>query len=154
MKNGAFLRRESTRFADIIGASCHLKLPFSSEPRGFDNTAFSVRSSVQMSPDAPKMSQATKDILLKVRKMIPPMLEKFHKGTPHPTPRPPSSSYLMYARTNGQSSSNRRQRRLHRSSLFLCHGFRAFGVRYGKSSSAVPMTSLKQTANNPTLRAM
>ncbi len=25
-------------------------------------------------------SQATKDILMKVRKMVPPMLEKFHKG--------------------------------------------------------------------------
>ncbi|PMD41581.1 Ribokinase-like protein [Hyaloscypha variabilis F] len=33
-----------------------------------------------MSPDTPKMSQSTRDILLKVRKMIPPMLEKFHKG--------------------------------------------------------------------------
>jgi hypothetical protein len=39
-----------------------------------------------MSPDTPKMSQSTRDILLKVRKMIPPMLEKFHKGTSlHPT---------------------------------------------------------------------
>jgi ATP-dependent NAD(P)H-hydrate dehydratase len=28
------------------------------------------------------MSQATKEILLKVRKMVPPMLEKFHKGMP------------------------------------------------------------------------
>jgi len=28
-----------------------------------------------------EMSRATKEILLKVRKMVPPMLEKFHKGT-------------------------------------------------------------------------
>ena len=34
-----------------------------------------------MSGESPKMSQATKEILLKVRKMVPPMLEKFHKGT-------------------------------------------------------------------------
>lgn len=27
-----------------------------------------------------KMSSATKDVLSKVRRMIPPMLEKFHKG--------------------------------------------------------------------------
>jgi ATP-dependent NAD(P)H-hydrate dehydratase len=33
-----------------------------------------------MSGESPKMSQATKEILLKVRKMVPPMLEKFHKG--------------------------------------------------------------------------
>jgi hypothetical protein len=34
-----------------------------------------------MSRETPKMSQTTKEILLKVRKMVPPMLEKFHKGT-------------------------------------------------------------------------
>jgi len=28
------------------------------------------------------MSQATKEVLLQVRKMVPPMLEKFHKGRP------------------------------------------------------------------------
>jgi ATP-dependent NAD(P)H-hydrate dehydratase len=28
----------------------------------------------------PKMSSATKDVLSKVQRMIPPMLEKFHKG--------------------------------------------------------------------------
>ena len=33
-----------------------------------------------MSTEYSKMSSATKDILLKVRKMVPPMLEKFHKG--------------------------------------------------------------------------
>jgi len=33
-----------------------------------------------MSEESPKMSQATREILLKVRKMVPPMLEKFHKG--------------------------------------------------------------------------
>lgn len=29
---------------------------------------------------AQKMSKATQDILLKVRKMVPPLLAKFHKG--------------------------------------------------------------------------
>ncbi|TVY46757.1 ATP-dependent (S)-NAD(P)H-hydrate dehydratase [Lachnellula occidentalis] len=33
-----------------------------------------------MSSEPTKMSHATRDILLRVRKMIPPMLEKFHKG--------------------------------------------------------------------------
>ena len=33
-----------------------------------------------MSTESPQMSSATRDILLKVRKMVPPMLEKFHKG--------------------------------------------------------------------------
>jgi len=33
-----------------------------------------------MSDSSPKMSQTTRDILTKVKKMIPPMLEKFHKG--------------------------------------------------------------------------
>jgi hypothetical protein len=28
----------------------------------------------------PKMSSATKDVLAKVQRMVPPMLEKFHKG--------------------------------------------------------------------------
>jgi len=28
----------------------------------------------------PKMSKTTKDLLSKVQKMVPPMLEKFHKG--------------------------------------------------------------------------
>lgn len=28
----------------------------------------------------PNMSPATKDIIARVRQMIPPMLEKFHKG--------------------------------------------------------------------------
>lgn len=30
---------------------------------------------------SPEMSAATKEILGKVRQMVPPMLEKFHKGT-------------------------------------------------------------------------
>ncbi len=33
------------------------------------------------------MSQATKELLMKVRKMVPPMLEKFHKGTLEPCRR-------------------------------------------------------------------
>jgi ATP-dependent NAD(P)H-hydrate dehydratase len=33
-----------------------------------------------MSGQPPEMSPATRDILAKVRKMVPPMLEKFHKG--------------------------------------------------------------------------
>jgi len=33
-----------------------------------------------MSTESPQMSKATKDLLLKVQKMVPPMLEKFHKG--------------------------------------------------------------------------
>jgi ATP-dependent NAD(P)H-hydrate dehydratase len=37
-----------------------------------------------MSPDSstapPNMSPATKDMIARVRQMIPPMLEKFHKG--------------------------------------------------------------------------
>jgi ATP-dependent NAD(P)H-hydrate dehydratase len=28
----------------------------------------------------PNMSPATKDVIARVRQMIPPMLEKFHKG--------------------------------------------------------------------------
>ena len=38
--------------------------------------------SLQMSSEPVKMSAATRDILRKVKKMVPPMLEKFHKGTP------------------------------------------------------------------------
>jgi ATP-dependent NAD(P)H-hydrate dehydratase len=38
-----------------------------------------------MSNESPQMSSATRDILLKVRKMVPPMLEKFHKGNPAAT---------------------------------------------------------------------
>lgn len=34
-----------------------------------------------MMPDQPEMSPATKELLKKVRMMVPPMLEKFHKGT-------------------------------------------------------------------------
>merc|ERR1712093_627455 len=33
-----------------------------------------------MPEETPKMTPTTKDILLEVRKMVPPMLEKFHKG--------------------------------------------------------------------------
>ena len=32
-------------------------------------------------PDSPKMSATTKELLKKVRMIVPPMLEKFHKGT-------------------------------------------------------------------------
>lgn len=38
-----------------------------------------------LSPHAPlpppEMSAATKEMLARVRQMVPPMLEKFHKGT-------------------------------------------------------------------------
>ncbi|KAI9746046.1 MAG: hypothetical protein M1818_000727 [Claussenomyces sp. TS43310] len=34
----------------------------------------------QMPKSSPKMSKATQEILAKVRRMVPPMLEKFHKG--------------------------------------------------------------------------
>lgn len=33
-----------------------------------------------MSAEAPEMSAATRELLGKVRQMVPPMLEKFHKG--------------------------------------------------------------------------
>merc|ERR1711977_454377 len=33
-----------------------------------------------MPEETPKMTPTTKDILLKVQRMVPPMLEKFHKG--------------------------------------------------------------------------
>lgn len=33
-----------------------------------------------MSAESAEMSAATKEILGKVRQMVPPMLEKFHKG--------------------------------------------------------------------------
>lgn len=33
-----------------------------------------------MPEEIAEMSQATKELLLKVRKFVPPMLEKFHKG--------------------------------------------------------------------------
>ena len=33
-----------------------------------------------MSAEAPDMSAATRELLGKVRQMVPPMLEKFHKG--------------------------------------------------------------------------
>jgi hypothetical protein len=44
-------------------------------------TTILMTETPQMSKETPKMSQTTRDILLKVRKMIPPLLEKFHKGT-------------------------------------------------------------------------
>lgn len=38
--------------------------------------------SLEMPGDAPEMSSKTKEILTKVKKMIPPMLQSFHKGKP------------------------------------------------------------------------
>jgi ATP-dependent NAD(P)H-hydrate dehydratase len=32
-------------------------------------------------PEKPEMSSATKELLKKVRMIVPPMLEKFHKGS-------------------------------------------------------------------------
>lgn len=32
-------------------------------------------------PDTPNMSTTTKELLNKVRMIVPPMLDKFHKGT-------------------------------------------------------------------------
>ena len=32
-------------------------------------------------PDSPNMSATTKELLKKVRMIVPPMLDKFHKGT-------------------------------------------------------------------------
>jgi len=71
---------------DIMPSS-HLECDvlFSPNPT---TTTILAKKSPQMSRETPKMSQTTRDILLKVRKMVPPMLEKFHKGatTPPSTP--------------------------------------------------------------------
>lgn len=53
-----------------------------------------------MSAETPQMSRATRDVLMRVRKMIPPMLEKFHKGEiDYPIKHQTSS--LTTGRTNG-----------------------------------------------------
>lgn len=46
----------------------------------FNQLIFHCADNARAMPEAPEMSSATKDILAKVRKMVPPMLEKFHKG--------------------------------------------------------------------------
>jgi len=43
-----------------------------------------AKNKLPMPEEMSEMSQATRDILLKVRKMVPPMLEKFHKGRTPP----------------------------------------------------------------------
>ena len=39
--------------------------------------------------EKPKMSHASKELLKKVRMMVPPMLEKFHKGQAQRNPFDP-----------------------------------------------------------------
>ena len=36
--------------------------------------------------EKPMLSKSSKDVLTKVRYMVPPMLEKFHKGEGEPSP--------------------------------------------------------------------
>jgi len=62
-----------------------------------------------MPGNSPEMSPATRDILMKVRKMVPPMLEKFHKGRAHSTTTLPVTNPLTTLRTNGTDSSYRRK---------------------------------------------
>lgn len=54
--------------------------------------------------EAPKMSPATKELLKKVRMIVPPMLEKFHKGgaVVRPVPR----VLLNESRSIGKSRSH------------------------------------------------
>lgn len=42
-------------------------------------------ASTSSAASPPDMSPATKDMIARVRQMIPPMLEKFHKGAYLPT---------------------------------------------------------------------
>jgi hypothetical protein len=55
----------------------------------------------------------------------------------HLTPPPVLPQNLTTLRSNGQSSSNRRQRRLHRRALLLRHGQRTSRLRYGIALSSL-----------------
>jgi hypothetical protein len=65
-----------------------------------------MSNTAQMSRETPKMSTTTRDILMKVRKMIPPLLEKFHKGAIKTVCL---ARNLTSTRADGQNSGNRRQ---------------------------------------------
>jgi hypothetical protein len=45
----------------------------------------------------PEMSKTTREILAKVKKMVPPMLEKFHKGK-RPSPNPNQCRLLILSK--------------------------------------------------------
>lgn len=83
------------------------------------------------SASQPKMSAKTKDILSKVRKMVPPMLEKFHKGLPSRLNRTGFRWSWPRDRSDGTGSSYRWQWRLHRCSLLLRHSERTSGSWHG-----------------------
>ena len=52
-------------------------------------------------PDPPNMSPTTKELLKKVRMMVPPMLENFHKGK-IPLSRPRYSQIASHTAAPGQ----------------------------------------------------
>jgi hypothetical protein len=47
----------------------------------FNLTSHHIVPAMSAQVPGPKMSAATKDVISKVQRMIPPMLEKFHKGS-------------------------------------------------------------------------
>ncbi|KFY00025.1 hypothetical protein V490_01493, partial [Pseudogymnoascus sp. VKM F-3557] len=53
---------------------------FDVSPKGQQAKGQETDAAGSMSSDSSKMSQATRELLRKAKKMVPPMLEKFHKG--------------------------------------------------------------------------
>lgn len=47
---------------------------------GFHTISIAQYNRPKVMPEKPEMSLATKELLKKVRMIVPPMLEKFHKG--------------------------------------------------------------------------
>jgi hypothetical protein len=88
----------------------------------------------------PNMSPATKELLARVRQMIPPMLDKFHKGAARPLETAvwhecrytdglaDDSDDDGLCRTAGASGCHWRQRGLHGCAVLFGHGERQAGV--------------------------
>lgn len=90
------------------------------------------------------MSAATKKLISRAKLLVPPMLEKFHKGEYGSSAsggRSSKKAVLTRARRRStrSDSCHRGQRRLHRSALLLGHGQCPVGLRHGTCAlSATP----------------
>ncbi len=90
------------------------------------------------SESLPTMSAATKEILSRVKMMVPPMLDKFHKGAFcargwggrnwREENAGGRAHALWISRTAGPRRRHRRQRGLHGRAVLFGHGERAVGL--------------------------
>jgi hypothetical protein len=74
------------------------------------------------------MSPATKDIISKVKQIVPPMLERFHKGKSPRNLTLRRSVLTSRYRPTWPGRRHWRQRRLHWSAILLRHGQCPFGM--------------------------